>query len=402
MRKMPEVSKMETLFDYNFSSIYDFKLNFKTNYGFIRSLCVKNLANDVIDYIKTVDKFENIVQVGIGGSALGATASYKFFNGIYTNKTNQKRYFVLDNIDPERLDFIFSLDLNKTFFHVVSKSGQTIETLSLFFIIYKRLKSMFGKEASKHVVITTSNSGFLYDFAIKNDIKKFFIPNEVGGRFSVFTPVGLIPISFLGKDIELFIEGAKTAVRAYRNGWNFPNDFVNFSIGEYKNKKNILVMFAYKDSLYGVADWFRQLWAESLGKDNLGQTPIKALGVTDQHSQIQLYKDGSKDKAIIFMDTLTNNDYTIEEAFDFTYLLNKSISTLMNIEKQATYRALMDSAVPCGNLFLNSRDEFSLGALYISLMIAAAKAGEVLGIDAFNQPGVELGKKYTKQFLMEM
>ncbi len=401
MKKMPEVIAMENLFKYNFSDYQKFKLNYKTNYGFIRSLCVKDLTKDVKDYIDSIDSYDNFIQVGIGGSALGANASIGFLNGLYSNYKSKKRYFALDNIDPQRLDFVMSLDFEKTVFHIVSKSGSTIETLSQFFIIFEEAEKRLKCDVNKHFVFTTSDKGFLYEFAQEHNIKTFFIPREVGGRYSVFTTAGLLAISFLGNNIDRFVEGAKTAVRAFRNGWNMPLDFASFTVTQYNNGKNMLIMFAYKDMLYGAADWFRQLWAESLGKDSKGQTPIKALGTTDQHSQLQLYMDGPKDKTIIFLDTLANNDFKIGNAFDFEYLKDKHISQIMDAEKQATLKSLTENSIPCGSIFLTQKDEFALGALYISLMIATVKAADILGINPFDQPGVELGKVYTKRFLLE-
>lgn len=303
-----------------------------------------------------------------------------------------ERFLSLDNIDPCRIERVLSLDIDKTFFHVVSKSGSTIETLAEFFVLKKRLKP-------EQIAFTTSNKGFLYEVGAKEGIELFFIPDEVGGRYSVFSPVGLVGLAFFGFDIDAFIEGAKTAVRAYRNGWDFPNDFVNFAIGAYQDSKNMLVMFAYKDYLFGIVDWFRQLWAESLGKDSKGQTPINALGVTDQHSQLQLYQEGPKDKAIVFIDAPSRCDFEIEDDYGFDYLKGKTLSQIMEIEKNSTMRALKESGVDVAHLRLKRNDEFALGGLLMGLMIATAKAGEVLGVDPFNQPGVELGKRYTKEAL---
>jgi glucose-6-phosphate isomerase len=170
-------------------------------------------------------------------------------------------------------------------------------------------------------------------------------------------------------------------------------------MGAYKEGKNMLVVFAYKDYLFGIADWFRQLWAESLGKESKGQTPIKALGVTDQHSQLQLYQDGPKDKAILVIDSSPRCDFKIENDYGFGYLKGKTLSEIMEIERDSTIRALKESGVDVAYLKLKRNDEFALGALFISLMIATAKAGEVLGVNPFDQPGVELGKKYTKEAL---
>ncbi len=401
MRKLPEVERMESLIEYGFDTKHEYQLNNRTNYGFVRSLCIKELKERVADFVnRNSDRFENFVQVGIGGSALGATAALEFLNGIYMNYTDKKRYFVLDNIDPIRLEFVLSLPPERTLFYVVSKSGTTVETLSQFSIILKYLEESLGSKAYEHLVFTTSVRGPLFEFAREHSVECFFIPEEVGGRYSVFTSVGILPLAFFANDIEAFLEGGKTAIRAFRNGWNFPNEFASFAIGEYeKNARNMLVMFAYKDGLYSVADWFRQLWAESLGKEGKGQTPIKALGVTDQHSQLQLYQDGPKDKVIMFLDAPERCDFVIEKPQGFDYLKGKSIARIMEIEKDSTYRALKESGAVCGKITLKENGEFALGALFASLMIATAKAGEILGVNPFDQPGVELGKKYTKEAL---
>ncbi len=397
MKKLPEIIEMEKLIRYEFDASYGFDTNYRTNYGFIRSLCMKNTVDDVKSYKNSTDRYENIVQVGIGGSALGASASCEFLGGIYHNFLNDKRYFCLDNIDAKRFEFILSLDLGKTLFHIVSKSGSTLETLAQFFVIYKKIEALFGDKVGEHFVFTTSKEGFLYEFAQKHNIKTFFIPDEVGGRYSVFSSVGLIPLAFLGYDIESFVKGAKTAVRAFRNGWDFPVDFAKFAIGEYKNSKNIIVMFVYKDRLKGVAEWFRQLWAESLGKNAKGQTPVCAVGTTDQHSQLQLYQDGPKDKTVVFVDVEQKEDFEIEDDFEFGNLKGQTVSGIMTIEKESTKKALRKNSVHCGDIFIKSVNEYSLGALYISLMIATAKAGELLGVNPFDQPGVELSKRYAAE-----
>lgn len=400
MYKLKEIQSMEKILSFEYSQGKDFKLNFQTKYDFIRSLCQRDVADDVSDFVRQC-KYKNLIQIGIGGSALGATASIEFLSGIYHNYEKDRRFFVLDNIDPERIRFISTLDPKDTLFHIVSKSGATIETISQFLILYKKVSELLGSSAKEHFVFTTDeDTGFLRKFSQTESIKTFNLAKEAGGRYSVFTPVGLLPISFFGYDINKFLDGGKDAVRAFRNGWDLPNGFVNFAVGEYENGKNILVIFAYKDRLYSISDWFRQLWAESLGKDSKGQTPVRALGVTDQHSQLQLYQDGPKDKAVIFLDCVNNYDVETTGLYEFDYLSNKKLGGIMNIEKQSTKKALAENGVPTAELFLNEVNEYSLGALFASLMIATAKAGDVLGVNAFNQPGVELSKKYTKEKLL--
>ncbi len=395
MKKVKEVIEAEKILHFKWKKKERYKLNFTTHYGFVRSLCTKGLTESIKEFTNNKkNAIENFVQVGIGGSALGATAALKFLKGSHFNFKGKKRYFVLDNLDPERLKLVLSLDPEKTIYHIVSKSGKTVETLSQFFLMLDQLNI-----PKDNVAITTSKGSFLDDIAKKFGFASFYIPDEVPGRYSVFSPVGLLSLSFFDCDIDQFVEGGKNGVRAYRNGWQFPNDFVDFSIGSLEDGYNILVIFSYKDSLFSIGEWFRQLWAESLGKEGKGQTPVLALGVTDQHSQLQLYQDGPSDKAFVFIDKEACCDYTVKDDLGFGILKGKSISTLMNIEKHATLRALEEKPAPVFSIELKGSDEFTLGNLLIALMIATAKSGEVLGVDPFNQPGVELSKKYAREAL---
>ncbi len=394
MKKAKEIQLTEDIISFKWDGKGVFDLKYTAHYGFIRSLCDKDLISSLKDFSFKKRKFDNFVQVGIGGSALPASAALAFFKGSYFNFESGKYYFALDNLDPERLKLVFSLDLDKTFFHVVSKSGKTSETLLQFFILLEK-----GKMKPENVVISTSKNSFLDNLGEKLGIKRFYIPDDVGGRYSVFTTVGLLALEFFDIDINAFVEGAKNGVRAYRNGFSFPNEFVDFAIGNYKEGKNMLVVFPYKDRLLKVGEWFRQLWAESLGKDGKGQTPVLALGVTDQHSQLQLYQDGPDDKAFVFIDMPECCDFVAENDHGFGLFDGVSLGKLMDIEKEATKKALKSKGLPVSDIYIKKSDEFALGNLLISLMIATAKAGEVLGVDPFNQPGVELSKKFAREAL---
>jgi len=396
MRKVKEVQIAEDTISFEWDKKKVFGLKYTAHYGFIRSLCDKNLIDSLKDFSLEKRKLKNFVQVGIGGSALPASAALTFLEGSYFNFEDDRRYFALDNLDPERLKFVFSMDLNKTFFHVVSKSGKTSETLLQFFILLER-----GNINPENVAISTSKNSFLDELGEKLGVKRFYIPDEVVGRYSVFTTVGLLALKFFDCDIKAFIEGAKNGVRAYRNGFSFPNEFVDFAMGNYNSVKNILVIFPYKDRLLKIGEWFRQLWAESLGKGGKGQTPVLALGVTDQHSQLQLYQDGPLDKAFVFIDMPECCDFEASDDYGFGLFKGVSAAKLMKIEKEATKKALKSKGCPVSEIYIKKPDEFALGNLFISLMIATAKAGEVLGIDPFNQPGVELSKKFAREALKD-
>ncbi len=374
---------------------YEFGINFErpitdtsVNYAFSQNLC-KVDTKAITEYAQSLQA-KNFVQVGIGGSALAASAALSFLQKL----ASDKKYFCLDNIDPQRLKDVLELDPKETIFHVVSKSGSTIETISQLSIIKQYIKN------PQIVISTDDRDTFLRQFGIENNYKIFDIPTQVGGRYSAFTSVALLPMAFFGYDIASYIEGAKEAVRKVRDKWGFPIELANFVVSLY-DKYKVFVMFAYKDRLYSIADWFRQLWAESLGKNGLGQTPIKALGTTDQHSQLQLYQEGIKDKIVAFLDTLSLVDFTIQTATEpFGYLNGKSITQIMEIEKQSTKKALSQADVPTMEIFLEKIDEFTLGAFFCSLMITTAKVGEFWKINPFDQPGVELGKKYAKERLL--
>jgi len=394
MRKVSEVLLAENTINFDCEEENGIKLNHTAHYGFIRSLCSRGLTDSVKEFLARKKNFRNFVQVGIGGSALGASASLYFLKGSFFNLIEDGKYFALDNLDPERLAVVFSLDLDKTLFHVVSKSGTTTETLVQFFIIMER-----AGVNRENFVITTSKGSFLDELGEKFGIERFYIPDEVVGRFSVFTPVGLLALGFFGFDIDGFVEGGKNGVRAYRNGWEFPNRFVDFALGSYNMGKEMLVIFPYKDRLTGIGEWIRQLWAESLGKEGKGQTPVLALGVKDQHSQLQLYQDGKKDKAFVFVDMPSCCNFEAKRDYGAGLFDRIDVATLMDIEKRSTKEALKSSGIPVCEVFINKQDEFTLGNLFISLMIATAKAGEVLGVNPFDQPGVELSKMFTREAL---
>ena len=279
------------------------------------------IVSEILDYAKKVqDKFDNFVVLGIGGSALGPIALQQALNHMKYNDLSKKqrkapRFFVEDNVDPERmLALLDIIDVKKTCFNVVSKSGSTSETMSQYLIASKLLKDALGEKWAENVVATTDHkNGNLIKIAEKEGIKTFYIPDGVGGRFSEICPVGLFPAAVCNIDIEELLAGV-----AYMDELSKEKDiYKNAShmagllmyIAMEKKGKNIQVVMPYADSLKYMADWHAQLWAESLGKKlsldgnavHTGQTPVKALGVTDQHSQVQLYAEGPFDKVITFI-----------------------------------------------------------------------------------------------------
>ncbi|GAF90481.1 unnamed protein product, partial [marine sediment metagenome] len=261
-------------------------------------------------------RFENFVVLGIGGSALGNIALQAALNHPYYNLLDKKtrggmpRIFVMDNVDPEYFGGLLDIiDPKKTLFNLISKSGGTAEPMSQFMVVREILRKKLGAKAKDHIIATTDKeSGILREIVEKEDYESFVIPGNVGGRFSVFTPVGLLSAAMGGIDIAQLLAGAaamdsRCSTASLTKNPAYRNAVVHY-LADTKKGKSISVMMPYSNALYLIADWYRQLWAESLGKKfdvdkkvvNAGQTPIKALGATDQHSQAQLYVEGPNDK----------------------------------------------------------------------------------------------------------
>jgi len=382
------------------------------------------IVADILDYAKAVqDKFDNFVVLGIGGSALGPVALQQALNHIrYNNlsKTNRKgpRFFVEDNVDPERMMALLDvIDIKKTCFNVVSKSGSTSETMSQYLIVSTLLKEALGDKWAENIVATTDHKkGNLIKIAQAEGIKTFYIPDGVGGRFSEICPVGLFPAAVCNIDIEELLAGV-----AYMDELSKEEDIYKNSshmagllmyIAMEQKGKNIQVVMPYADSLKYMADWHAQLWAESLGKKlsldgkavHVGQTPVKAVGVTDQHSQVQLYAEGPFDKVITFIGVENYRaEYTIpngcEDIPDVAFLGGHTLNELIQSEYDATEYALTVQGKLNQRITLPEVNAFTIGQLMYFFMMQTAVAGELLNIDAFNQPGVEAGKNATYALL---
>ncbi len=349
------------------------------------------------------DKFDTCVVLGIGGSALGTIAIKKALLPMFGKK--EKKLYIIDNVDPEVVtEFFEFIDLKKTFFVIISKSGSTAETISQFLIIRKILIEKFGIKGYKErtVIITDPYKGTLRSVANEEELVSFDIPENVGGRFSVLSAVGLFPLSFAGIDISQLLNGAKDCYYKTENN-NFTNNLAYFSgmihYLAYEQGKSINVLMPYSSKLYGFADWFRQLWAESLGKNGIGLTPVKALGTTDQHSQLQLYIDGPKDKLITFIKVKNfHNDTTIpqQEIDDsYKYLFNHKISELINSAVDSTRVALAKNGVLNYTIILSEINAFNLGWLIFYYEVMTHFTGYLFEINPFNQPGVEMSKNFT-------
>jgi len=284
--------------------------------------------------------------------------------------------------------------------------------MSQFMIVKARLEQELGDNYRRHIVATTDrNSGILRQISNEEGYKTFVVPDDVGGRFSVFSAVGLLPFAMVGIDIDALMQGIKDMDLALKNtdirhNIAAQNALIHYLMDTRKGK-NLSVMMPYSTRLKYVSDWFVQLWAESLGKEkdldgnkvNIGPTPIKALGATDQHSQIQLYNEGPNNKIINFI-RVKEFDTTVEipKIFEFTgigYLGGKTINELINAEADSTKVALVDYQRPNVTITLDRVDPYHIGQLLYLLEVQTAIAGELYNINTFNQPGVEQAKNYT-------
>lgn len=341
-------------------------------------LAAKELAE------KMKGRFKDIVVLGIGGSALGVRCLRDALKGPLWNLNGAPRLFILDNLDTVD-DVELLLDLDKTLFIVISKSGETLETMTQ----YHYFKQKVSKE--NFVFITDPSKGELRALGKEYGIPMLDIPENVGGRFSVLSPVGMFPALLLDLPIEEILKGAEAMVRRFRSGefeMNLPFQLATAQyLLEWKQGITMQVLMPYSSRLLSLADWYAQLLAESLGKQGKGLTPLKALGVTDQHSQLQLWSEGPRDKLILFLE-VEQGDYSFHD--------------LMNIEKHGTELALTEYGRPNLTLSVPKVNAYELGQLFMFFECSIAFLGEYYRINAFDQPGVERGKQLTQKLLHEM
>jgi len=381
------------------------------NQGFYKCIDDASIPEKILNFKNNNNNFEDIVVLGIGGSALGPICLEQSLK-----KDSKKNLYVLDNIDPDYIASVEQkLNFEKTLFIVITKSGETPETLAQYFYFRKKAEEKDLKISEHFVFVTDPIKGKLRNWAATENIPTFDVPPNVGGRFSVLTNVGLLPASLLDIDIEKLLEGAKEIRDNFLTAENKENFALKLAIIQYellKAGKTINVIMPYNQRLIRFTDWTKQLIAESVGKrydnDNkevfTGITPVNALGATDQHSQTQLYNEGPKDKLIIFIENENfTHDLQIPEIYpqdpDLKYLANLKFSKLLNTEKYGTEEAYTESKVPNITIKIDKLDEETLGELFMLFQAATAILGELLNINAFNQPGVERSKVITRELL---
>jgi glucose-6-phosphate isomerase len=355
------------------------------------------------------EEADTFVVLGIGGSALGTRT---ILNAVGTDRIP---VHVADNVDPWSFGTLLEgLDLSRTVFNVISKSGETAETMSQFLFVRDRLLRALGAiEYKKHIVITTApEGGYLRQIVNDEGFRDLIVPPGVGGRYSVLSPVGLFPAAVAGVRVDELLAGAAWMDARSQSHVLWENPSYLFGallyLAEVRKKKNVVVLMPYSDRLRELAAWFAQLWAESLGKArdlddkpvHVGQTPQAALGVTDQHSQVQLYLEGPHDKVVVMI-RVEDHGRALEiptayaDLEGVSYLGGTEFGALCNMEQRATELALQKHGRMVLTLKVPEVNAFALGQLFQLFEAATLFAGALHRINPLDQPAVEEGKRLT-------
>ena len=374
-------------------------------------ISIVNESSDIKLINIASDKFKNynnILLIGTGGSSLGGKTLNSLRSNQFIENLKPKIHFI-ENVDPAPImELLNQINLKKTCFIVISKSGETIETLCQFFLIYDFLKKRVKNISQKTLIITENKKSTLKK--IQETINADYLPHDssIGGRFSIFSNVGLLPAKLSSLDIKKIRKGGQIVLKNLLNENNTmkikpaKGAIINYVL--LKSGINQCVMMPYSDALYNFSLWFRQLWGESIGKNGLGSTPINSIGTIDQHSQLQLYLDGPKNKfiTIIGIDKLkgsTELNTKISRDFVFETLEGKSMSKLLKAEENATCDTLISNNIPTRKINISKLDEVSIGALLMHFFLETIYTCFLLGVDPFDQPAVEEGKLLTKKYL---
>jgi glucose-6-phosphate isomerase len=367
---------------------------------------ITNLANEVRE------RFKTILIIGIGGSDLGTRAVHRALNHQFYNLREQPRlFFIGDTTDPVALAEVLEVvDLQETVVVMVSKSGNTVEQMGAFLIVRDQLIAVVGERYHEHIIaITDPEKGAVRELVNLEGYRSLPIPPTVGGRFSVLSAVGLFPLAVVGIDIYRLLEGARYQLEHNKQ------DSLRYAAMQHASylKGQIMhVMMPYNYALREVGFWFRQLWAESLGKAHslsgqeihVGPTPIAALGPTDQHSQVQLYREGPADKTFTFIAVNeTPRDIHIPQEVpaveSLQYLRGLSLDTILKAELDGTEASLQEVGRSTCRITIDCLDAWNVGALLIFFELATAYAGSLFAINPYDQPGVERGKEITRDRL---
>ncbi|MDA0967527.1 MAG: glucose-6-phosphate isomerase [Proteobacteria bacterium] len=348
-------------------------------------------------------KFDELVVLGTGGSTLNPQAMVCLAKK--TDKSNKTVHFI-DNVDPNTIEeFIQKIDLESTAFLVASKSGKTVETLMQILIFLEVLENR-NIDAGKHIyIITDPVESPLKEIGVKIGATILDHVKEIGGRFATFTNIGLIPAVVAGIDIKKVRRYAREAVDLFLCENSIPTQGAALQYSFMQKGNRISVMMPYVARLSAFATWYRQIWAESLGKKGKGSTPIKAMGSLDQHSQLQLYLDGPKDKLFNLISCDTRNIGTVisgkylNDSID--YLKDKKAGDINAALQHATAETLVNNKCPLRHIQISQLDEEVLSKIMVHFILETIITSKLLKVNPFDQPAVECGKVTTCKLLRE-
>ncbi len=363
----------------------------------------------VLDYCKTIpDTIDTIAVIGIGGSSLGAKAVYEF---IRPSRELSRKLCFFESTDPSNLTtMLSSLELETTHFLVISKSGTTVETFSVYKYIYS-LKS----DPGSYTFITDPGSP-LEQYAREIDASILHLPENVGGRFSVLSTVGLVPLALCGVDIEALLQGARSIKESFFHAGYMQDTLLDKATyyAQHHAQYHINCLFAYSESLKYFCEWYVQLWGESLGKHqrhsafHVGLTPIGLIGPKDQHSFLQLIMEGTRDKSVTFIkiedfnDGITIPDITLAHLESLDVLNDLPFEKLINMQCDSVMEALLNEKdIPIDSIIIPKTDEANMGSLIFYYELLTSLVGELIDVNTYDQPGVEAGKIILKKKLME-
>lgn len=360
--------------------------------------------------------YENFVVLGIGGSALGAKAVKQ---ALYSTTPDEKegkkiKIKVVDNVDAESFNKLLNkVNLKKTMFNVVTKSGTTVEILTMFAVVLEKLQKELGDDYFVNLVVTTEKDNVLWKFCQERNIKTYEVPKGVGGRYSVLCPVGLLPCAVMGLDLHKMLLGAKQVLENFKQQEGKQNLCYVSALINYTyitSGKKEIVLLPYSNRLNRMTDFYIQLLSESLGKEKslsgkankIFFTPSKAEGVTYQHSLLQMYQEGSKDRLFCFINlTKHNEDIKIPKFKDANLdkYLPKTMVSLMKEEQIGSSLAYKKAGHPSYELVVPVLNEENIGSLLFYFELTTALMAEMMGVNAYDQQGVEMQKKYTKALI---
>ncbi len=365
--------------------------------------------SSITAYCKTIPKsVETIAVIGIGGSSLGAKAIYEFMKPV---KTLTRKLYFFESTDPINISTILSkMDIQKTHFLVISKSGNTVETFSIYKYIYS-----LQSDASAYTFITDPDSP-LESYAKEINASLLYLPDNVGGRFSVLSTVGLVPLALCGIDIQALLSGAKSVKQSFFNDGYLKDTLLKKAVYYAKNhaQYHINCLFAYSETLKYFCEWYVQLWGESLGKFqrhsafNVGLTPIGLIGPKDQHSFLQLIMEGTRDKSVTFIkiedfhDNISIPNITLPYLESLDSLNNLPFSTLINMQCDSVIEALENQGdIPLDTISISDVTESNIGSLIFYYELLTSLVGELIDVNTYDQPGVEAGKIILKKKLTQ-